>query len=65
MADIIDHGNETAELFNDVALRHREPEGPKATGYCLNCGQELLPWSGQPQRWCDAECRDDWEKRGA
>lgn len=31
--------------------------------YCLNCGT-ALPLPPFPlRRWCDAECRDDWEAR--
>lgn len=59
MSDIIDLGNETAEFFNDLALRERKPTGPAPTGWCLNC-EEIL---SEGERWCDAECRDDWEKR--
>lgn len=34
--------------------------GPAATGYCLDphCGAALVPG----QRWCNAECRDAYEK---
>lgn len=30
-------------------------------GKCYNCGEKLPAFSGQ--RFCDADCRDDWEKR--
>lgn len=32
----------------------------RETGYCLSalCGDEVPPG----RRWCDAECRDDWER---
>lgn len=56
--DIIDQGNEAAEIFREAALSQRKPEGPVATGHCLNCDARLAP----KQRWCDALCRDDWEK---
>ena len=32
----------------------------EATGACLNCGEGLHE---NGQRWCDAECREDWQKR--
>lgn len=35
---------------------HREVE---ATGFCLNCGEEVEPG----RRWCCADCRDEWELR--
>lgn len=39
----------------------KKPEGPRAVGYCLNCGpDEPLP---QPMRWCDGDCFSDWSKR--
>lgn len=56
--DIIDQGNEAAEIFRREALSQRKPEGPAAIGYCLNCEAHLAP----KQRWCDAHCRDDYEK---
>lgn len=56
--DIIDQGNEAAEIFRNAALSQRRPDGPAATGHCLNCDAHLAP----KQRWCDAGCRDDWEK---
>ena len=42
MADIIDHANDIAELNLQAelaaALKHT---GPKATGYCLYCEEQL------------------------
>ncbi len=60
MADIIDHGNETAEVFLDAALSKRKANGPRPNGRCHNCGA-YLHLDGA-LRFCDAECRDDWEK---
>lgn len=56
--DIIDQGNEAAEMFRRAAISQRAPEGPVATGYCFNCDARLAP----KLRWCDAACRDDWAK---
>ena len=28
-----------------------------ATGFCLFCDEPLAP----ERRWCDAQCRDDWQ----
>jgi hypothetical protein len=58
-SDLIDQANETAEIFRRSALSQRQPEGPKATGYCLNCDAHLAP----KLRWCDVHCREDWEKQ--
>jgi len=56
--DEVDRANETAQMFLDMALRQRKPPAPEPTGYCLNCDEPI-----QAGRWCDANCRDDWEKR--
>ena len=61
MADEADRGNETAELFHKLALAAMpKPVAIHGIGMCLNCGDEL---EGEA-RWCDAECRDDWEAHG-
>lgn len=62
MADNVDQAAERTELILSVGLAYRKPEPPVASGRCLNCG-ELLPESGS--RWCDADCKFDWEKRQA
>lgn len=60
MADIIDKANERAnEIFEEQLYDSRKPEGPVATGRCHNC-DEHIPY---PNRWCDSDCRDDWEAR--
>jgi hypothetical protein len=41
------------------ALQQRKPEGPAATGVCRYCGE---PTAG---RWCNVECRDQWEEESA
>jgi hypothetical protein len=57
MSDIVDRGNDAAEVFLDAALRNRKkvPELP-LTGYCHNCG------TATQARFCDVDCRDDFEK---
>lgn len=57
--DIIDQANEAAEIFRRSALSQRAPDGPAATGYCLNCEAAL---HSQKLRWCDVNCREDWAK---
>jgi hypothetical protein len=61
MADIIDNGNEAAEIFRRAALSKRQADGPAATGECLNCEAPVEP----PKRFCDQYCRDDFERRNA
>lgn len=57
-ADAIDQATQLAEEARDRALTtlDRTP-GPGFTGFCLCCEEQLEP----PKRWCDAECRDEWE----
>ena len=57
MADDIDRAHEVEEQNKQHALANRRHDGPPAVGACLFCG-ELL---GPGERWCDADCRDDWE----
>lgn len=49
-----------ADIYNqmnlEAALTLRKPEGPRATGYCLCCEEP------SEKRWCNADCRDEWEK---
>lgn len=61
MSDIIDKANDLVEQTDSMALRAvRAKLKPEAepTGYCLACGEDVAP----PRRWCDADCRDMWEK---
>lgn len=60
MADIVDVTAEREPHNMKLALlRSKRQEGPVATGWCLNCDTEL---EDDGRRWCDAECRDQWEK---
>lgn len=60
MSDIIDNANDTAELFLRAAVSKARIDGaPPSTGRCFNC-EEPVP-SGL--RWCDVDCRNDWQKR--
>lgn len=43
------------EIERQVA--HRQPDGPQPTGRCLWCGMGVTGG----RRWCDPECRDEWE----
>lgn len=62
MSDHADLALEIVEARNARALEvhaSRQETGPVYTGYCLECGEDL----DNPRRWCDAECRDQWERR--
>ena len=61
MSDIIDNANDLVALAEDTALKNiRANLKPEAefTGECLWCA-ELVE---APKRWCDADCRDLWER---
>lgn len=50
-------------LCSLLSLRDNKPDAV-ATGFCLNCDEPLEETEEEPQpRWCDSDCRDDWEKR--
>lgn len=62
-ADQIDEAAATAELFlaAELAARARAAKaGPVFTGRCLNCDADHMT---DGQRWCDQDCRDDWDLR--
>ena len=61
MADEIDKACESEEMYRAAHLSHRKKTtSAVATGGCLNCLAEGL---SPGQRWCDADCRDDYEAR--
>lgn len=59
MTDIIDRASDREQIDRDRAIdaaRSAQPSA-RATGHCLWCNAELA----QGNRWCDSECREDWE----
>ena len=58
--DEIDEANACAELAMKVQEDNIRANASKleveGTGYCLSCGKKL-----KNKRWCDADCRDDWQ----
>ncbi len=59
MADELDLAAEREEIARNAALLARKPEGPAATGECLECEEPV----GTGVRWCCAACRDEWQRR--
>ena len=59
MTDIFDRASEREQLERDLAISsaRKSALSAQATGHCLWCNTELK----QGKRWCDAECREDWE----
>lgn len=58
MSDNLDIASEREEIDRNMAQALRQPTGPAPTGCCLYCGQGFL---NLRLRWCDADCRDEWE----
>ncbi len=59
MADEADRAQAVIDLLLDAAIAGvKKPGGPKPAGFCLKCGAPL----DQDRRWCDADCRDDWQR---
>jgi len=60
VVDESDRATEQEMMANAIALATiRNRKMIEATGACLNCREPVA--SGL--RWCDTDCRDDWEKR--
>lgn len=61
MMDIIDRANEIAAIAVDakISLSHSAPDEVEPVGVCLNCAAQVP----DGLRWCDADCRDDWQAR--
>ena len=58
MADDIDRLQERDAVLQQALEQYRKPT-VVPTGRCLNCEEPLLPGVA----YCDADCRDDHEKR--
>lgn len=57
MATVDDQAAAREELDRDIALKRRAPSGPEPCGRCYFCNSPVEP----DARWCDADCRDDWQ----
>jgi hypothetical protein len=58
MADEADVGNHYMQMAIESAIRYRKPAPPQEGGKCLWCAEELP----LERRFCNAECRDDYQK---
>ncbi|EBS4549033.1 DUF2116 family Zn-ribbon domain-containing protein [Salmonella enterica] len=58
MADEADIASESEQLRTDAALSGRERHELPETEHCHNCGEII-----SAGLFCDADCRDDFEKR--
>jgi hypothetical protein len=59
MDRVQDAVDEMRAYFIESVRAHRPTLPP--TGECFYCGKPL----GGGLRWCDAECRDEWERAQA
>ena len=60
--DAADDAQLLADQLDELKRKHQRTPVMDAepTGYCLNCGNpDILPG----MRWCDVDCRSDWEAR--
>jgi hypothetical protein len=66
MPDEADLGNELMQLQTELAIREnaaRTAATPPGSKNCLFCGEDLPAGRvGVQSRWCDEDCRDDWER---
>lgn len=56
--DEVDKAHQYEEAHRLAALAKKRKNNIPATGYCLFCNELLKPGF----RWCDTDCRDDWER---
>lgn len=56
--DESDMGTLREEQAREIAVAVRKQEGPAFSGCCALCGDPV----DAPRRWCDADCRDQWER---
>jgi hypothetical protein len=62
-ADPIDNASETEAVLLAASIAGVRKNKPiEAEAHCLSCGTALVQDAELPRRWCDAECRDDWER---
>lgn len=60
MADEVDKANDMQEIILAMNIKaNSRPLVIITTGKCLWCDEDV----GSGMRWCDANCRDDWEKK--
>lgn len=58
MMDQFDTATDLEMKDREIAIGRRRVEGPKATGSCLWCGEDV----GEGMRWCQGvHCRDMWD----
>ena len=56
--DVVDRAQMEIEMQDAVRKSEADKKEAEETGYCLYCGEPVE----KGRRWCDADCRDGWEK---
>lgn len=58
--DNSDQAERLEQQQRDLSLKYirTQPE-VRYTGRCHNCAEPIEA----PKRWCDVDCRDDWQQR--
>lgn len=61
MSDEVDRAEHNQSVILDAAVKRRRDVSAvpvMGIGRCHACGDRV----DEGRRWCDADCRDDWEK---
>lgn len=63
--DEIDIAERREQQYRDLAINaiRQRPVDVVLTFVCLNCNAPLPLPAHPARRWCDGDCRDDWEAR--
>ena len=63
MTDIIDMANDLVDRLTAAYVAYERDQAPRLTytGQCYNCDAP----TPHGHNFCDADCRDDWQKRQA
>ncbi|CAB4127874.1 Protein of unknown function DUF2116, Zn-ribbon [uncultured Caudovirales phage] len=61
MTDEFDRASDLEQQYRDIAIKSVRSKDTnfKFIGLCLNCGSKI----NQDKRFCDIDCRNDYEKR--
>jgi hypothetical protein len=58
--DAADSAQQQMEQLEKLRRQQKPPMVAEPKGYCLNCGNTDIK---KGLRWCDVDCRTDWQRR--